>query len=491
MTSPGTPHRRRRAITAALVCALTATVATPAGADPTDDPSPSESITTRAHDVAALDVEIAQLEQQVDDAYTAVISAGEDYLVAEQEFHEQEQFADSARQRALEARERADASRIFVARMARESSRSSYVLDTLSALLTSNGLDQAITEANALEAVTDKADQRIQQFQADQVVADVLERAANDATQEARAKRDAASEALQHSQVLQTQAEAQAAQAQTQREDLLAQLAEARQTSIAQEQARQERLAQERAEREAQEARDRIEREEQDRDGVTVGEVPRPGDNDAPNTPDPTPTRTQDPDPQPTRTPTPDPAPTRTQDPDPQPTRTPTPDPTPTRTPTPDPTPTRNPDPEPTKAPEPAPPSSDLGKGTSVGSAAQGRAAVAAAKKRIGKPYKLGGSGPTYFDCSGLTSTAWAEAGVSITRTSRSQYQRVKKISMSNMRPGDLLFWGSNTSNPSTIYHVAMYVGGGQMIEAARPGIPVKITSVRYDTQLFPYAGRP
>lgn len=149
--------------------------------------------------------------------------------------------------------------------MARESSRSSYVLDTLSALLTSNGLDQAITEANALEAVTDKADQRIQQFQADQVVADVLERAANDATQEARAKRDAASEALQHSQVLQTQAEAQAAQAQTQREDLLAQLAEARQTSIAQEQARQERLAQERAEREAQEARDRIEREEQDR----------------------------------------------------------------------------------------------------------------------------------------------------------------------------------------------------------------------------------
>lgn len=62
---------------------------------------------------------------------------------------------------------------------------------------------------------------------------------------------------------------------------------------------------------------------------------------------------------------------------------------------------------------------------------------------------------------------------------------------MSNMRPGDLLFWGSNTSNPSTIYHVAMYVGGGQMIEAARPGIPVKITSVRYDTQLFPYAGRP
>ncbi len=461
MTSPGTPHRRRRAITAALVCALTATVATPAGADPTDDPSPSESITTRAHDVAALDVEIAQLEQQVDDAYTAVISAGEDYLVAEQEFHEQEQFADSARQRALEARERADASRIFVARMARESSRSSYALDTLSALLTSNGLDQAITEANALEAVTDKADQRIQQFQADQVVADVLERAANDATQEARAKRDAASEALQHSQVLQTQAEAQAAQAQTQREDLLAQLAEARQTSIAQEQARQERLAQERAEREAQEARDRIEREEQDRDGVTVGEVPRPGDNDAPNTPDPTPTRTQDPDPQPTRTPTPDP------------------------------TPTRNPDPEPTRDPEPAPPSSDLGKGTSVGSAAQGRAAVAAAKKRIGKPYKLGGSGPTYFDCSGLTSTAWAEAGVSITRTSRSQYQRVKKISMSNMRPGDLLFWGSNTSNPSTIYHVAMYVGGGQMIEAARPGIPVKITSVRYDTQLFPYAGRP
>jgi len=100
-----------------------------------------------------------------------------------------------------------------------------------------------------------------------------------------------------------------------------------------------------------------------------------------------------------------------------------------------------------------------------------------------------GGTGPGY-DCSGLTSRAWSAAGVDITRTSRSQYQRVRKIPYDQLRPGDLIFYASNTSDPSTIRHVAMYTGNGMMIEARQPGSPVHEVAMRW-ADAMPYAGRP
>ncbi|WP_255218757.1 C40 family peptidase [Cellulosimicrobium funkei] len=127
--------------------------------------------------------------------------------------------------------------------------------------------------------------------------------------------------------------------------------------------------------------------------------------------------------------------------------------------------------------------------GTGVGNGAQGQAAVAWARTKIGAPYVFGGTGPGY-DCSGLTSRAWAAAGVDITRTSRSQYQRVQKISYDRLRPGDLIFYANDTSNPSTIRHVAMYTGGGMMIEARQPGSPVHEVAMRW-ADAMPYAGRP
>ena len=108
----------------------------------------------------------------------------------------------------------------------------------------------------------------------------------------------------------------------------------------------------------------------------------------------------------------------------------------------------------------------------------------------MGLPYGWGSAGPDAYDCSGLTMTAWASQGVGITRTSRSQYQYVKKITYAQMRPGDLIFWATDTSNPATIHHVAMYAGGGMMVEAARPGVPLRVTPVRYAGTMA-YAGRP
>jgi len=116
------------------------------------------------------------------------------------------------------------------------------------------------------------------------------------------------------------------------------------------------------------------------------------------------------------------------------------------------------------------------------------------ARKQIGKPYLLGASGPDKFDCSGLTSQAWLNAANrNITRTSRSQYQAVKKISYSEMRPGDLIFWARNPSDPGSIYHVAMYTGNNQMIEALNPQTPLRETTFASwgASDMMAYAGRP
>ena len=77
-----------------------------------------------------------------------------------------------------------------------------------------------------------------------------------------------------------------------------------------------------------------------------------------------------------------------------------------------------------------------------------------------------------------------------LTRTSRSQYVQTLKVSYADLRPGDLIFYGSNPADPQSIYHVAMYAGGGQMIEAPRPGVNVRLVPVRYGSSM-PYAGRP
>jgi peptidoglycan DL-endopeptidase CwlO len=97
--------------------------------------------------------------------------------------------------------------------------------------------------------------------------------------------------------------------------------------------------------------------------------------------------------------------------------------------------------------------------------AASGRAATAvqAALSRVGYPYVYGGRGPSSFDCSGLTRWAWAQAGVSLSASSRSQINDGTRISSDQLQPGDLLFYGSPIS------HVAMYIGDGQVVHAANP----------------------
>lgn len=93
------------------------------------------------------------------------------------------------------------------------------------------------------------------------------------------------------------------------------------------------------------------------------------------------------------------------------------------------------------------------------------------AKKQIGKPYVYGASGPSSFDCSGLTSYVYSNAvGKNIGRTTYVQLNAGKRVSVSNLKPGDLVFWGN--------YHVGIYLGNNQYIHAPQPGQNVTTASI-------------
>lgn len=98
--------------------------------------------------------------------------------------------------------------------------------------------------------------------------------------------------------------------------------------------------------------------------------------------------------------------------------------------------------------------------------------AVEIAHDQLGKPYSYGATGPGAFDCSGLTTYVTGQVGVSIPRTSAAQFSQLPNVSRSEARPGDIVAF----RNP--VGHVGLYIGGGQMIEASRPGVPVRIASV-------------
>jgi cell wall-associated NlpC family hydrolase len=108
--------------------------------------------------------------------------------------------------------------------------------------------------------------------------------------------------------------------------------------------------------------------------------------------------------------------------------------------------------------------------------------AIEAAQSQIGKPYMYGGAGPDSWDCSGLTQWAFAQAGVLIPRTAADQYTAIPdKIALGQIEPGDLLFWATDTTDPTTIHHVAIYVGNGMMLEAPHTGANVEVQPVYLD----------
>jgi cell wall-associated NlpC family hydrolase len=132
--------------------------------------------------------------------------------------------------------------------------------------------------------------------------------------------------------------------------------------------------------------------------------------------------------------------------------------------------------------------------GGSVGSGntSQAAAAVAFARDQIGDMYQFAGAGPNTWDCSGLTMQAYASVGISIGgHSATAQYDLAREqgqlVPYSQARPGDLVFY---TDGGGDMYHVAIYSGGGDMIEAPYDGVPVREVPVR-DGDLMPVVARP
>lgn len=107
--------------------------------------------------------------------------------------------------------------------------------------------------------------------------------------------------------------------------------------------------------------------------------------------------------------------------------------------------------------------------------AVSGRAAAAVqyALSQVGDRYVAAAAGPDAFDCSGLTMTAWRQAGISLPHYSYSQWNTTRRIPLSEARPGDLVFYFGGS-----VHHVGLYIGGGKMVHAANPGDGVRIDAV-------------
>ena len=129
----------------------------------------------------------------------------------------------------------------------------------------------------------------------------------------------------------------------------------------------------------------------------------------------------------------------------------------------------------------PAVPAATAAPATGVPAVSSGRggAAVRYAMAQVGDAYVWGATGPSAYDCSGLTMMAWAQAGVGLPHSSSGQQGSGRSVSESDLQPGDLVFYYS------PVHHVGMYIGNGMIVHAANPSAGVQVASLHS----MPYMG--
>jgi peptidoglycan DL-endopeptidase CwlO len=111
-------------------------------------------------------------------------------------------------------------------------------------------------------------------------------------------------------------------------------------------------------------------------------------------------------------------------------------------------------------------------------SSEQGNIAADWALSQLGRPYQWGAAGPYSYDCSGLTMDAWAQAGVTLLHYTGYQWEEGVHVPLDQLQRGDLLFYATDNSDPATIHHVGIYIGGGEMVDAPYTGVDVRIDSI-------------
>ena len=386
--------------------------------------APSEADIARAQaeeeaaklSVAQIEVRLASVKTEADQAFQAAQVAAEDLNAANIALEEAKNTASSAQADADEAKANFEAGKKEIASVAQTAYRDGgSEMDALAPYVNADGLRTVETKQASIEAFSASADAKMQRVAALQQVANVMQKAADEAvaaqteaTAEVQRRTEAAQASAQKALALQETTEAT-------RQGYLAELARKQNTTVELIQEREAALEAERAA--AAEAAARAAAEEAARrEAARQAEAAASGSS--------------------------------------------------------------------SWTPEPSyePPVSYPGSGGAS-------TAIATAKSYLGVPYVWGGASRGGVDCSGLTQIAWASAGVYLPHYSKSQYDYGTKVSFNNAQPGDLLFWSTNGSQ-SGIYHVAIHLGGGSMIEAPAPGSSVRITSIWGWNQLMPYVVR-
>lgn len=473
--------RRSRALLIAGAAAIGAFViasAMPADAYPSEDEveAARAAVASANASVAELDGAIAELEQLREEAHANEAMTYEAYLAAAERADATAAAAVAADEAARLADIELAEARDTAAAFALATYRGAGSLEQLTALLSDDGVERTIEQDNYEHAAVTTATAAMTRLEE----AETLAAAAHATAESSAAAAAEAALAAQATLAIAQDATIAANQAYAAmdevRAEAVARAAELNGITVALEEERQAGLAAERAAANAP-------------TGVPVGNTvgggsdggSSAGDSSGSSSggsssgsggsgtggsaPDPNPTESNEPEPEPTTT--------QTSEPEPEPTTTQTSEPAPVQT-----TP---------------PPSTGGSSGGWSTTSSQGVAASNYAQANLlGKPYLLGGNGPTYYDCSSFTKEAWQAAGYTLSRTAQGQYNQVTKIPISQARPGDLIFWGSGGST-SAIYHVEIYIGGGLTAGAKRPGVNSSIVAIYpyRTTNLIPYAGRP
>lgn len=423
--------------------------------------------------IASLEARLATLKANTENATMKAQIATEDYLQSLDALNKAKAATAAARAKATAATKQTHQARKTLSDVVVQTYQDGgNPFDIVSPYLTGRSLGDIASQKAALDRAGENTDAKLQKVQALQSVATTMEgiaaqkeSAQRAATQKTEATKNAAQAAANAAQAAQSQAT-------TQRANLISQLAAQRNTTVALETQRQEQLEQAEQNRKNEEARKQA--QQAAAQAKAKEEQEKQNEAKAKETASPTPSQ---PDPQPSQTATPEPAPSQTTTPEPAPSPSETSQPAPAPEPEPEPAPAPTPEPDPEPEPDPTP-------------APSGGADVAIAKAYtfIGVDYVWGGESYSGVDCSGLAMLSWAAAGVSLTHSSRAQYWEGTHVSLDSAQPGDLIFWSSDGSAGS-IYHVAIYLGNDQMIEAPTFGVPVRVTGVRY-SGIMPYAVR-
>ena len=417
------PSFRRLVIPLAAAIAVGA-MAAPAAADPADAPSESQIAESRAAGAAAAatvgraNAQLAIADAELDRLSAEVAQAVEAYNGAVWRLQQAQEAAAAAQARAAEsAVELADA-RNRVGRFAASAYRAGGDLGQMSALLEASGPQALVERSSALEAVASHQSDVLDQVRVQEVVNSILDGQAADALAEAKNAAEAVRAAKADAEARVATQQQLLTNIEQTRDAAEADLEAATAQTDALERQRREALA--RAERERREAAERAAAQ------AAAERASRAA-------------------------------------------------PAPSRSAAPSPEVVGGNGQRPAPAPSWSPP---LTGGSSSGTTSGAQAAIEYARAQIGKPYQWAASGPDRFDCSGLTMRAWQAGGVTLPHWSVAQYSQALKVSTSQARPGDLVFFGSDPTDAGSIYHVGLYIGDGQMIEAPYTGANVRISSV-------------